>query len=887
MRLAGVTGWAVGHARLVLALAAVLAIGGVVLALRLDTDAGTDTLVDDDDPVFRATEDFKRKFGDDAVVVLVKGDLRNLVLTENLGRLLRLEGCLSGRVPKGESALPGVCTQIAKLNPTHVVYGPATFINQAAVQIESVLRGQVGSALARARQAGRAARREAADSGLDSAGQDQAASEAVAATLQQFQQDLIRLALEHDVVGEPRINDPRFVSQIVFDSRLPEGAPKARFSYLFPTARSALISVRLRPGLSDAERSEAVDLFRRAVADRRFALDKGTYVVSGVPAVVDGLSTAIRDAVPVLLLAAVLAMAITLRLVFHSRRRLLPLAVALVAAGMVFAALALLGGTLTMASIAVLPVLIGLAVDYAIQFQARFDESRAAGVDLPQAARAAARVGGPVIGTAALASAAGFAVLYLSPTPMVRTFGLMLVLGVGLAFIGALTAGFAAMTISGATHPPGEQAPTRLEGAARARLERAGRGATSLFQWAGERLRGAGTRALAVAIAAPGRVLVLAAALALVGWVAGTRTEVVSDVRELVPRDLPALRDVNELQATTGVSGELNVEVVADDITDPAVVTWMRDFEDDVLQEHGFGGEFPSCREAEVCPAVSLPSLFASGGRLTARRVRSLLAAVPPYFSQAVITRDPDTGRPGNTANIAFGIRVMPLDDQQRLIDEIRAAIDPPGIERDPPPGTEARIAGLPAIAAQASSSMADSRYWLSLLGLLAVAVVLYAVYRSARRTLVPLVPIVLATGWSSLVLAGMDIPLNPMSATLGALVIAIATEFSVILSARYEEERSGGRSIGEALRNTYARTGAAVAASGTTAIVGFAALIASDIRMLRDFGFVTVIDLGVALAGVMLVLPAALVLAERQRGSDPRLVRERLVALLPARARR
>ena len=32
-----------------------------------------------------------------------------------------------------------------------------------------------------------------------------------------------------------------------------------------------------------------------------------------------------------------------------------------------------------MASIAVLPILIGLAVDYAIQFQARFDEARAAG----------------------------------------------------------------------------------------------------------------------------------------------------------------------------------------------------------------------------------------------------------------------------------------------------------------------------------------------------------------------------------------------------------------------------------------------------------------------------------------------------------------------------
>ena len=101
------------------------------------------------------------------------------------------------------------------------------------------------------------------------------------------------------------------------------------------------------------------------------------------------------------------------------------------------------------------------------------------------------------------------------------------------------------------------------------------------------------------------------------------------------------------------------------------------------------------------------------------------------------------------------------------------------------------------------------------------------------------------------------------MSATLGALVVAIATEFSVILSARFHEERESGTSLGESLRRTYARTGTAVAASGATAIAGFAVLIASDVRMLRDFGLVTVFDLAVALIGVMLVLPAALVWAE------------------------
>ena len=148
-------------------------------------------------------------------------------------------------------------------------------------------------------------------------------------------------------------------------------------------------------------------------------------------------------------------------------------------------------------------------------------------------------------------------------------------------------------------------------------------------------------------------------------------------------------------------------------------------------------------------------------------------------------------------------------------------------------------------LAADANSSLSGSRYLVTIAGLLAVALVLLAVYRSARRALVPLIPIVLATGWSSLVLWVTGVPLNPMSATLGALVIAIATEFSVLLSARYHEERAAGGTIGEALRRAYARTGAAVLASGVTAIAGFAVLVFTDIRMLRDFGLVTVFDLG------------------------------------------
>ena len=58
--------------------------------------------------------------------------------------------------------------------------------------------------------------------------------------------------------------DPGFVSTVVFDPSRGADVPKARFAYLFPNRQSALIQVRLRPGLSDAERRRAIRLIEQA-----------------------------------------------------------------------------------------------------------------------------------------------------------------------------------------------------------------------------------------------------------------------------------------------------------------------------------------------------------------------------------------------------------------------------------------------------------------------------------------------------------------------------------------------------------------------------------------------------------------------------------------------
>ncbi len=896
--------WCVERPGPVIALAVLLAILGVVGALTLKPNGEADTLVDENSETFQQTEELKEKFGDDPVVILIKGDLEQLVLTEDLQRILFLEACLAGTAPDGEVAegieTPAVCGDLAATQPARVVYGPATFLNQFATQASDQFQQQQLAAEEQGQAAAEAAYRAAIKNGL---GKEEAALAADAAAQQvqeAFLQQAVSLGVKYGIEGLPSIQDPTFVRAVVFDSRFTDPVPKSKFSAFFPSPTSVAIQVRLRPDLTEEERSEAIDQIREAVGEDVFQIRNASYLVSGAPVLADGLADELQGQITILLAAALIVMALMLALVFTPPLRLLPLGIGLAASAIAFGVLALFGGTLTMAVIAGLPILIGLSVDYAIQLQARFVEARASGSSPPRAAAEAAAAGGPVIATAALATAAGFLVLILSPIPMVQSFGLLLVGGLAIAFILALTAGLAILSMTASDD--GRERESRLAPLV-SRVQTLG-AKVPVPAWVPRfraKLSKLGPRSLAASIAMPGKVVAASAVLALAGWVAGTKTEIVSDFHELLPASLPELQDVGALEDETGVSGEVAVAITADDLTDPEVIVWMKDYRQRVLDA---GGYDDNCRAdaARVCPAISLPDLF--GDEVPDReRIEGVLSLLPPYFAQAVIETDPATGTTGNTALLSFGIKVMPFDEQKELVDEMRELVDTPGstpppegveVSVTPPAGADVNVLGLAVLAADANASLGSNRYLLTFAGLGAVALVLFSVgfipaarrIRSAgegdygaaagkasRRALVPIIPVILAPGWSALILEGAQLELNPMSATLGALVIAIATEFSVLLSSRYYEERERGESVGEALRLTYSRTGAAVIASGLTAIAGFAvlalaapvtAIFGGDaIRMLTEFGVVGVIDLVIALAGVLLVLPAVLVWAE------------------------
>ena len=286
--------------RVLLAAAIVVAAGAALAVLRLEPSAAIRALAGQRSDAAQATERYRERFGDHSVVVLVRGDVPRLVLTGNLGRLLGLEGCLSGNAPRG-AAIPGggrsPCAALARTRPVQVVYGPGTFINSAVAEVQDQLALRVQAQQEEADRAAAAARRLAARQGRPAAEQRRLAAAAREFVQARFVRDLLALNVRYGLglTGAPRLDDADFVSALVFDPARGASTPKSRFAYLFPTAGSAVIQVRLKPGLSEASAAARSTTCAPRWRCPQWRLDGADYTVTGVPVLADDLAGALAD----------------------------------------------------------------------------------------------------------------------------------------------------------------------------------------------------------------------------------------------------------------------------------------------------------------------------------------------------------------------------------------------------------------------------------------------------------------------------------------------------------------------------------------------------------------------------------------------------------------
>ncbi|ROQ93837.1 RND superfamily putative drug exporter [Streptomyces sp. 2132.2] len=183
--------------------------------------------------------------------------------------------------------------------------------------------------------------------------------------------------------------------------------------------------------------------------------------------------------------------------------------------------------------------------------------------------------------------------------------------------------------------------------------------------------------------------------------------------------------------------------------------------------------------------------------------------------------------------------------------------------------GTTVRIAGPAASQADLSDAFAGIDGLLLGVALAAVLLILLLVYRSVLLPLVIIISAVFALGLACAVVyaladRGVVRVDGQVQGILSILVIGAATDYALLLAARFREElaRRGDRM--DAAKAAVRRSAGAITASAATVALGLLALLASDLTNNRALGPVGAIGIACSVLATLTFLPAALVLLGR-----------------------
>ncbi len=183
-------------------------------------------------------------------------------------------------------------------------------------------------------------------------------------------------------------------------------------------------------------------------------------------------------------------------------------------------------------------------------------------------------------------------------------------------------------------------------------------------------------------------------------------------------------------------------------------------------------------------------------------------------------------------------------------------------------------ITGQSVIDNEMMKALTTGRYEMTIIGLSLIFVTLLIIYKSFYRAILPILPVILIVGWSGLVMSLFGIAYTPLTATLGALIMGIGTEFTVLIIERYEEELETSASSGEAIQNALSKMTNPILVSSLTTMGGFSALILSDFVILSNFGIMTLVNLSLALLSTFIVLPTIMAIMINQE-KVPKVVTE------------
>jgi hydrophobe/amphiphile efflux-3 (HAE3) family protein len=621
-------------------------------------------------------------------------------------------------------------------------------------------------------------------------------------------------------------------------SSLPENIRKQ----VSPSNVLTLVQVKLAPGLSDKVQKSVLTNVASIISNSN-APPGVTVELSGSPAFDQQMSAGLTSNMGILIGGAMILMIITMGILFaYVRYRFMP--VLLVALGLVtsLGLMGLAGIQLNMAVIGAFPVLIGLGIDYAIQFHARFDEEARKG-SLEDAVFMTVTRTGPAVMYAMLATCMGFLAMFISTVPMIRSFGLVAIIGIFTCYwISCIGMPTLALLLNykpkpektGQCYAVGTDACDSIIGSGKNGHANKN-GKKSSFSY-GQFLTNT-----SVKIAKnPIPILLIAACIAFIGFQIDPTIPVESNENSFVPSDMPAKINIDKVTRVMGATDTADFFVEGSRVTDLETLIWMQDFQKYELSHH-----------AELTASTSIVTYVLAYNNGVMPETQAGL--------DAVLEKIPEETRKSFISGSMSGVikfNTIKLEMSQK--DSLKQQIIKDIAFLEPPIGITAKPIGNFETMTTLLGSMAKSKETMTYLGFIFVFIFLIVVYRHIHAVS-PIIPIIFIVGWNAVMMNIIGLTYNPLTATLGSMTIGVAAEYTILVMERYAEEEERLHDPVAAIQESIKKIGSAITVSGLATFFGFSALCLATFPIISNFGISTLIAVGFSLIGAIFIMPAVL----------------------------
>jgi hydrophobe/amphiphile efflux-3 (HAE3) family protein len=509
-------------------------------------------------------------------------------------------------------------------------------------------------------------------------------------------------------------------------------------------------------------------------------------------------------------------------------RAFLSLGTATAAVVIMLAAMGVFGYEFNAIMMSVLPVALGLGVDYGLQIQTRYREERDVGRSPVDAAGVATRTTGRTLLLAMGTTVVGFGSLLVAPVPPVRQFGVTAATSVVASMLLSVTLLVALLVVLD-------------DGQSRDEVTTAPRPDGSGVTPAEGALEAITTTVARTACARPLVVLLVLLPAVAGGAAVYSEVETTQQLLDYWPRDLEEREQLEETTDAIPSPKTVYVVVDTDDAYEPSTLREVATF------QRRLAG-LPAVNAVEG-PATAVTA--ATGGEIpdSTRQIEQIVEAQSRNPLSAV---ESPSRHPGQ---LLITLRV---DDVQGA--EIRSLID--GIEataaETAPPDADVSVTGKPVVNRVIIENVTAGFERMTVLSFGAAFVFLVVASRSVGRSLVVIVSVPVT---AALLMLGamflLDIPWNPGTVSMASIALGVGIDYGLHVDERYRELLDSSNVDGTAaMTAALRRLSRPIFGSGATTMAGFGVLIVSAFPAVSNFGKTLVLVIGFSLLATVVVLP-------------------------------